>query len=349
MNRGITMVPIIAILGGIILALVTVCVVLVLHQKNKESEYRMSIQLISDDYESKKVAMQQDYSKQMQQMQQHYLNQIQRLQDEKVVLCKEYENRIRQTQEDIENRKNQLLQMNEKELLVNVMIGLNGYGSRFDRLERHLSNDEIVKATSMLAQTITVKQNELMGFFSQQYDGLKYSINKNLNDSELIQKLNELSAENIVRRVSRLVNNLISEISTMENQLTSQVKTMNVSVIKALNDSALPKNLKELGEKTDEIMEILINDMNKPLSEHLDELMNEIHSVESDIERIKSDICDSKSIDSLCSAIDDIHESVCDRYGFDSIPSKIEDILTVVQEAKEAAESVKDIVESHSY
>ena len=96
------MVPIIAILGGIILALVTVCVVLVLHQKNKESEYRMSIQLISDDYESKKVAMQQDYSKQMQQMQQHYLNQIQRLQDEKVVLCKQYENRIRQTQEDID-------------------------------------------------------------------------------------------------------------------------------------------------------------------------------------------------------------------------------------------------------
>ena len=343
------MVPIIAILGGIILALVTVCVVLVLHQKNKESDYRMSIQLISDDYESKKVAMQQDYSKQMQQMQQHYLNQIQRLQDEKVVLCKEYENRIRQTQEDIENRKNQLLQMNEKELLVNVMIGLNGYGSRFDRLERHLSNDEIVKATSMLAQTITIKQNELMKFFSQQYDGLKYSVNKNLNDSELIRKLNEISAENIIGRLSCLVNNLLSEITTMTNRITAQIKTANNSVIKALNDSDLQKNLKELSEKTDEIMEILTNEENNSLPEQLDELINEIHSVESDIERIKSDICESRSSDSLCSAIDDIHESICDRYGFDSIASKIDDILSVVQEAKEAAESAKDTVDSHFY
>lgn len=341
--------PIIAILGGIILALVAVCIVLVLHQKNKKSEYLTTIQLISDDYESKKVAMQQDCSKQMQQMQQHYSKQIQQLQTEKVVLCKEYENRIRKTQEDIENRKNQLLQMNEKELLVNIMMGLNGYGSRFDRLERHLSNDEIVKATSMLVQTITVKQNELMKFFSQQYDGLKFSVNKNLNDSELIRKLNEISAENIVGRLSSLVNHLISEITTMTKRITAQIKTMNNSVIKDLNDSELPKNLKELGEKTDEIMEILTNDKNKPLAEQLDELMNEIHSVKYDIESIKSDICESRSSDSLRSAIDDIHESICDRYGFDSIASKIDDILSVVQEAKESAESAKDIVESHFY
>ena len=61
--------------------------------------------------------------------------------------------------------------------------------------------------------------------------------------------------------------------------------------------------------------------------------------MKSDIEDIKSD----------CSAIDEIHDSVCDRYGYDSIASNIDKLLSDVQEAKEAAERAKDVVESHFY
>ena len=53
-------------------------------------------------------------------------------------LLRKHEKQIQQIREEIENRKSVLSQMSEKELLANVMIALDGYSTRFERLESQL-------------------------------------------------------------------------------------------------------------------------------------------------------------------------------------------------------------------
>ena len=324
------------ILSVIIFALVAFCVFLVILLFRKKKEYKITMQELSINYEKK-----------MEEMQQNHSTILKQLNEEKVELCKEYDDRIRHAQEDIEYRRNQLLQMNEKELLVRIMIALNGYGTRFERLEKHLTIDEVSMKVSELVQNITAKQSELEKSFAEQLVELKVSVSNNLNDSELIRKLNEISAEAIAGRLSCIMYNMESEISKMTSQLTNQIRTMNVSVTNSLNDSELPKRLNKFEY---EIKGILSSD-NKynSLSEQIEELIDRVNSMKSDTEDMKSNICEGTSSYSLCSAIDDIHNSVCDRYGYDSIASNLDNILSAVQEAKEAAERAKDVVESHFY
>ena len=319
-----------------VFALGAACVFLTIFLHRKRTEYKKTLQELLNDYEKKAEVMQQNYT-----------NTIQQLQEEKKAICKEYDDRIQHSQEDIENRKNQLLLMEEKELLVRIMMALNSYATRFDRLEKHLSIDEITRKNSELVQNITAKQTELEKSFVEQLVGFKASVNNSINDSELIRKLNEISAEAISARLSCIMYNMESEISKMTSQLTNQIGNMNASVTKSLNNSELPKRLDRFEY---EIKGILSRD-NKynSLSEQIEELIDRINSMKSNIEDMKSNVCEGTSSYTLCAAIDDIHNSVCDRYGYDSIASNLDNILSAVQEAKEAAESTKDIVESHFY
>ena len=59
-------------------------------------------------------------------------------------LLKQHEEQIRHIREEIENRKSILSQMSEKELLANVMIALDGYSTRFERLESQITEEKIL-------------------------------------------------------------------------------------------------------------------------------------------------------------------------------------------------------------
>ena len=52
---------------------------------------------------------------------------------------------IKYAKEHIENRKSYLLQMSEKDLLTNIMLALDGYSDRFQRVETILENNQMVE------------------------------------------------------------------------------------------------------------------------------------------------------------------------------------------------------------
>lgn len=75
---------------------------------------------------------------------------------------------IRHVKEDIEKRKEILSQRKEKELLIDVMIALDGYGSRFERIEKYLTNDQISEKISQLMQQVTSQTNNVTGTLTAQ-------------------------------------------------------------------------------------------------------------------------------------------------------------------------------------
>jgi uncharacterized protein YoxC len=107
-------------------------------------------------------------------------------------LRRECARQIQHAKEDIENRKQELSRMSDKELLANVMIALNGYGSRLDRLEQHLTDDQITARMSRLLQDVTVKIQGITETLTGQINEMNESIQDSLNDSDLKSRLDSM-------------------------------------------------------------------------------------------------------------------------------------------------------------
>lgn len=83
---------------------------------------------------------------------------------------------IQHVKEDIENDREVLFKMNEKELIANVMIALNGYGNRLDRIEQNLADDQITERIIRLFQDVAVKINNSTNTLTEQIDDIKREI-----------------------------------------------------------------------------------------------------------------------------------------------------------------------------
>ena len=95
---------------------------------------------------------------------------------------KEYENQIRHVKEDIESNKATLSKMNEKDLLVNIMMALNGYAGRVDRIEQYFTDNPVVDQINRLLVETTKAISDIC-------DDTNESIQSSLNDSDIETKL----------------------------------------------------------------------------------------------------------------------------------------------------------------
>lgn len=102
---------------------------------------------------------------------------------------------IRHAREDIEGQKKELEKKSEKELLTDVMIALSGYGSRFERIEKHLTDDQITERITLLFQNVTQKISGITDTLTKQIEEMNDSIERSINDSDLRQRMNGISSE----------------------------------------------------------------------------------------------------------------------------------------------------------
>lgn len=133
-------------------------------------------------------------------------------------LLQQHEKQVQQIREEIENRKTILSQMSEKELLANVMIALDGYSTRFERLESQLTEEKIVDKMNSLLDEVTFKINHVTGSLTDQIENMINSIMDSLNDSSI-------SAIN--SNVCSYGNSIRSDIEDVSDDLDSLSSTVN--------------------------------------------------------------------------------------------------------------------------
>lgn len=92
----------------------------------------------------------------------------------------EYDEKIRKMKEDIESRKEVLNNMSEKELLISVMIALDGYGSRIERLENASGYEEVANQVNALIPNITDKLEHMADDIIKKMES--YNILKQIGD-----------------------------------------------------------------------------------------------------------------------------------------------------------------------
>lgn len=137
-----------------------------------------------------------------------------------VSIRQECERRIQHTREDIESDRRTLSRMNEKELLVSIMIALNGYGSRFDRIEKKLTDDQIVERVNSLFEDVEASIRSFKEDLSEQINDMNDTIQSSLDGFDIISRIDNLSSdiENIESSVSR-IDDLSSDIENIKNNV----------------------------------------------------------------------------------------------------------------------------------
>lgn len=155
----------------------------------------------------------------------------------------ECEIQIQHVKEDIESDKRTLSAMNEKELLANIMIALNGYGSRFDRIEKHLTDDQLTERVNRLFGEVSAKINEFKRDLTEQIDEMNNSIESSLRDTDLINTMEEISSK--IESISSSVFNIENEVSDISS-IRSTVDDIQTSVSDKYSYDSLASNIDEV-------------------------------------------------------------------------------------------------------
>lgn len=155
----------------------------------------------------------------------------------------ECEIQIQHVKEDIENDKRTLSAMNEKELLANIMIALNGYGSRFDRIEKHLTDDQLTERVNRLFREVSGKINEFKSDLTEQIDEMNYSIQSSLSDTDLSNRMEEINSK--IESISLSVSDIEDEVSEISS-IRSTVDEIQTSVSDKYSYDSLASNIDEV-------------------------------------------------------------------------------------------------------
>ncbi len=111
------------------------------------------------------------------------------------ILCRDYEKKLRENQEHIESRKEVLLAKNEKELLTEVMVALDGYASRLARIETSLIDTKIIDHVSKLVDEVSSKIHGVEDQLVKRISDMNDSLENAFDDYYLRQKMDELDME----------------------------------------------------------------------------------------------------------------------------------------------------------
>ena len=131
--------------------------------------------------------------------------------EEKNAIRLDCANQIKRLKEKIENRKETLSQMSEKELLANIILALDGYAGRLNRIESHLTEDVITKSLALLMKDFAQRIEDISDTLDNQMNDLNYTIQNGFNNSDVLQKLYDIESE--LEDVSSEVSEIQSNVS----------------------------------------------------------------------------------------------------------------------------------------
>ena len=170
------------------------------------------------------------------------------------------EDQIRKAQETIENRRDILAKMSEKDLLINVMTVLDGYGKHFERIEK-----------SIPAQTDKINQS--------------LENNNSITSIQSDIATIKLNASNIPSIAPKL-----DAISSTVDSVESTVDCIHESISDIYSYNSLASNIDNLADTIDSI-ESTVNSIHESISDtySYDSLVSNINSIKSTIASIQPD------------------------------------------------------------
>lgn len=114
--------------------------------------------------------------------------------DEEIqALLQKYESKVKQAREqakeEIESRRSALSGMNDREMLINIILALDGYGIRLNRIENSFTDEKIITYTEQLFQKHANKVEEMTGRLEYQIDDLTGRIERSLQGSDFFYRI----------------------------------------------------------------------------------------------------------------------------------------------------------------
>lgn len=162
-------------------------------------------------------------------------------------LQRECERKVQLAKETIENRKYILGNMDEKSLLIEVMIALDGYSNRFERLESQLYSKQIIAVIDRLFQDISTQMNSTTESLKSRIDDMNASIEHSIPFSTLGGTIEDMSAEIDTLRST------IDGISSDTDSIRSDIGEIKTSVCDRYSYDSLASNLSAVMSAIDEV------------------------------------------------------------------------------------------------
>ena len=131
------------------------------------------------------------------------------------VRCSEKDEEIRLLKEGIENRKDILMNQSEKELLVNIMLALDTYAARIDKMDLNAQLEELGAEVKTIRESVEEYDSDR---FSERFDSLENGIGY-INDTvEYIQN-NMLESVYVPDELDSALQDIQSKVDGIESSV----------------------------------------------------------------------------------------------------------------------------------
>ena len=253
--------------------------------------------------------------------------------------------------EEIESRKSVLSQMADKEMLINVMIALDGYGTRLDRIEKYFTDNKIIEHTNRMFQSTTDKIDMVTKSLAGQLDEMHDSLENSFNESDFKNKIEyictymrELDSDTndkIAEQTAARFQDLADKVDEMTKRLAFQIAGMNETIEENLRGSDFKNRIEDVRKDLSGLA-YDVNEIKSSVCEKYsyDSLAYNVEEIKETVSDTKDSIYDiRRDVDSINDSVDRIHSAVSDKYSYDSLASNIEDIKQAVRDTKDVVES----------
>lgn len=223
-------------------------------------------------------------------------------------------------QEFIESRRKILSTTNEKDLLVDIVLALDGYGNRFERIEEKLIADKFTQKIEFMA---TSMENTL----SESTDKMKANINK--VSSHLEEKADRIIAS-LEEKLEKTEKNIDKTLSSSDvvfsiNSMNSTIEKIQNTFQQYISDDAdsgdaMSYKINEILEEYDDLKKTV-----DEIKEHLGEYGYE--SIDSKLDYVKENF---HSIDEIKDLLNDLKNCLGDSE-YDSISDKLDRLQYDIQ------------------
>ncbi|MBE5866117.1 MAG: hypothetical protein E7292_07890 [Lachnospiraceae bacterium] len=244
---------------------------------------------------------------------------------------------IRMTMDKVQEDKTKLEAMSEKELLVETMLVLGGYGRRLDRMEEKMQSLINYKAYSE-------EMNKQINILTGSSVSLQNSISEVGNYVTSVKQMLQEATSSV-----RGLNNSLGDVGNVANRVEALSDTLNgllqdLDMIKT-ETSHIVKGMYDLFNSYGEGPGQRLQDIDENVSgikssmENVEEL---IESVRYTVDGINGDV---ESIKSTVTGVDEIKsivQSNLDSCGYDSIHTKVDDISSEISSIKSRVEESLD-------
>jgi len=156
--------------------------------------------------------------------------------DEKKDLQKQHEQSLQRMREQIESDREVLSQKGDKELLIDVVLALDGYASRMQRLEDSLRVGSIKKSIQQASDAMTSATEDLKSSLVYRIEELNDSITEAIDVSRIVDMLESIQSntDDIRSDIS------LYSVSSSVDEIKSRVDSMywDMSAVKDAAESA---------------------------------------------------------------------------------------------------------------